>query len=88
MHTAIFLKELFASTNTPVFVSDTQQPYEDVLSSNSSLCRVTRITQSSHCHLQQNLSTKIYIGCNKMTSLRCEVSDGDRLCLQKLIHLD
>lgn len=50
-----FFSKNFASTNTPAFVSDTQQPYEDVLSSNSSLCRVTRITQSSHCHLHQNL---------------------------------
>lgn len=64
MHIAIFLKELFASTNTPVFVSGTEQPYEDVLPSNSSLCRVTRIIHSSYCHLHQNMETKIYIGYN------------------------
>lgn len=59
IHVAILLKELSASTNTPVFVSGTEQPYEDVLSSNSSLCRVTRISHSTLSsppkHVNQNL---------------------------------
>lgn len=59
MHVALLLKELSASTNTPVFVSGTEQPYEDVLSSNSSLCRVTRISHSTLSsppkHVNQNL---------------------------------
>lgn len=55
MSIAIFLNELFTSTNTGVFVSGIEQPYEDVLSSNSSLCRVTSIIHKSYCNLYKDM---------------------------------